>query len=285
MRITLNLATRPFADTGPAVKRLRISMGVMAVLCIGFGIGLHFLHSAAERARAREHSLDGSISSVTRERQQYVDMMRQPPNAALLTEVDSLNQLFDEKSFSWTLAMEDLETVLPGGVQASSLEPVRAKDGKITLHLRVIGPRDREVDMIQNFEHSRRFLLPRIVSENAAEASENQARNVVEPVSPSNRFNFEILADYNPATPTELTATEKAGPADERKREKKAAKAGPVAHPQGSARPNPRQPQPLAPPAPGQPRAPYSGTSRPPGARLLPQRANPSSNPNPGGPQ
>ena len=36
-----------------------------------------------------------------------------------------LNQLFDEKTFSWTLAMEDLETVLPGGVQVATLDPTR----------------------------------------------------------------------------------------------------------------------------------------------------------------
>ena len=41
MRITLNLATRPFADLGPAIKRLRIAMGVLAVAAIGLGLGLH----------------------------------------------------------------------------------------------------------------------------------------------------------------------------------------------------------------------------------------------------
>ena len=31
MRITLNLATRPYADQGPALKRLRIGMAALAV--------------------------------------------------------------------------------------------------------------------------------------------------------------------------------------------------------------------------------------------------------------
>ena len=43
--------------------------------------------------------------------------------------------------------MEDLETVLPGGVQVTTLEPTRDKDGHITLHLRVLGPaRPRDSD-------------------------------------------------------------------------------------------------------------------------------------------
>ena len=78
----------------------------------------------------------------------------------MLAQAENLNQLFDEKAFSWTLAMEDLETVLPGGVQVTTLEPVRDKDGHITLHLRVLGPRDRAIELVQNLEHSKRFLQP-----------------------------------------------------------------------------------------------------------------------------
>jgi type IV pilus assembly protein PilN len=216
MRISLNLATRPFADLGPAIKRLRIAMAVLAVLSIGLAIGLHLVHHSAELARARDHSLDGAIARVNGERQGYINLMHQPPNAELLTHADALNQLFDEKAFSWTLAMEDLETVLPGGVQVSSIEPIRGKAGDITLHLRVIGPRDREVELVQNLEHSKRFLSPRIVGENA-DAAEGQggANHPLEPVSASNRFNFDLLAEYNPASPGELEAAKKAKAAAE----------------------------------------------------------------------
>jgi len=141
MRITLNLATRPFADYGPALKRLRIGMGILALVAVCLLLGLRALHQKAEQARAREHSLDGDIARVNAERQGYQAMMQQPDNARLLASADALNKLFDEKAFSWTLAMENLETVLPGGVQVSTLEPVRAKDGHITVRLRVIGPR------------------------------------------------------------------------------------------------------------------------------------------------
>ncbi len=208
MRITLNLATRPFADLGPAIKRLRIAMAVLAAMAIGLGFGLRALHQKAEEARARDHSLDGQIAHITQERQGFQDMMRQPANAQLLIQAEALNQLFDAKAFSWTLAMEDLETVLPGGVQVSTLEPVREKDGRITLHLRVIGPRDRDVELVRNLEHSRRFLLPRIVGENAVETTAAPGQQL-EPVSISNRENFDLLAEYNPAVPEERKAARK----------------------------------------------------------------------------
>ncbi len=215
MRITINLATRPFTDIGPALKRLRIGIGVLALLAVILGLGLHALHPKAEQARASDHSLDGAIARVTQERENYQALMRRPDNAQLLNQANDLNKLFDEKAFSWTLAMENLETVLPAGVQVSTIEPARAKDGHITLHLRVIGPHDRAVELVRNLEHSRRFLQPRIVGENSE--STNSPNQRLEPVSITNRFNFDLQADYNPPSPDETrrSANVKKPPAGE----------------------------------------------------------------------
>jgi type IV pilus assembly protein PilN len=200
VRVAINLASRPFADLAPAMKNLRIAIGALAVVAVALAVGLHALHDKAEAARARAHSLDGKIAQLTQERQQYLAMMQQPDNARTLRQAESLNQLFDEKSFSWTLAMEDLETVLPAGVQVTTLEPT-VKDGQISVRLRVVGPRDRDVELVQNLEHSRHFLLPRIVGETAE--SEGGPNQRAEPVSASNRMNFDMLADYTPGAPEE----------------------------------------------------------------------------------
>src|SRR5450432_1860529 len=143
MRITTNLASRPFTDLGPALRRLRIGMGVLALISAAFGVWLYTWHSQAAAVRARVHSVDSSITSVRQEKQNYDTMVRKPDNAQVLEHAATLNRLFDEKAFSWTLAMEDLETILPGGVQVATLEPIRnTKNGKITVHMRVVGPRD-----------------------------------------------------------------------------------------------------------------------------------------------
>jgi type IV pilus assembly protein PilN len=229
------------------MKRLRIAMAILAVIGIGLGVGLHAIHRKAEAARARDHSLDGQIARITQERQSYQNLMHQPPNAQLLKQATVLNKLFDEKAFSWTLAMEDLETVLPGGVQVSTLEPARAKDGHITVHLRVIGPRDRAVDLVRNLEHSRHFLLPRIVSENSESTDRPGER--MEPVSVSDRVDFDLLADYKPALPEEHSTFRKP-----------ARKSGDS---EGSSRPRSHSILPLPLPAGGQGRPPYTGRSQP----------------------
>ena len=276
MRITLNLATRPFADIGPAIKRLRIAMAVLVVIAIGLGFGLRAFDQKATEARARDHSLDGQIARITQERQGYQAMMRQPANAQVLAQSSVLNKLFDQKAFSWTLAMEDLETVLPGGVQVSTLEPVPAKDGHVTLHLRVIGPRDRAIDLVRNLEHSRRFLFPRITGENSVETTARPGE-APEHVSASNRVNFDLLAEYNPALPGERKHAKKSA-------ELKAASEEKPAHPHSNVimhtygpvlptRPNPGQypppgqritTNPTAPVLNTAPRAPFPANGGPP---------------------
>jgi type IV pilus assembly protein PilN len=282
MRITLNLATRPFADLGPAIKRLRIGMGLLALLSILLGFGLHAIHQKAETARARDHSLDGQIARITQEREGYQALMRQPANAELLRQAGVLNKLIDEKTFSWTLAIEDLETVLPGGVQVTTLEPARQKDGHITLKLRVIGPRNRAVDLVRNLEHSRRFLLPRIIGEDA-ETLDRPGGQRLAPVSAEDRVQFDLLAEYNPATPEDRTAGKKPV--------KKSADA------EESSRPAARPIHPLRLHGAGQGRTPYPGPLQPvdpgratpsamkPDPGVPPRPANPQPNLQSGGPQ
>lgn len=203
MKITLNLATRPYADQGPALKRLRIGMAALAVVLIGLVFGLLHFHQAALRVKAQEDVLDRSIVQIRQEEQGYQRQMQQPDNAKVLTQAGFLNALFDEKSFSWTEAMEDLERVLPAGVQVQAIEPVRDKDGRLTLRLRVAGLRERSVAMVRNMEHSPRFASPRISGENE---ENNNARTGMQQVGEPSRVSFDLLAEYNPATPDERRA-------------------------------------------------------------------------------
>ena len=205
MKVTLNLATRPFTDLGPAIKRLRIGMGILAGLCLLSLIGLHLFDSQAAAARATEHSLDGDIAKQQAVRQNAQAYMQQPDNAQLLRQAQFLNDRFAEKAFSWTLAMEAMETVLPAGVEVTSIEPQRTKEGQINVAIRVLGPHNESVDLVRNLERSRRFIAPRIDNE-AAESSNNPNARMQPPVSASNEFEYELFAGYNPPSAEELAA-------------------------------------------------------------------------------
>ena len=204
MKITLNLATRPYADQGPALKRLRIGMLVLVVLLAGLGFALMQIHQKALKMAAESDTADRAIANIQNQEQGYQTQMRQPANARVLQQAEFLNKLFDEKSFSWTAAMEDLERVLPAGVQVTAIEPSRDKQGRITLHLRISGQRERSVAMLKNMEHSRRFESPRISGENAENASQNGLQPVID--TGNGKVAFDVLAEYNPPTLEERKA-------------------------------------------------------------------------------
>jgi type IV pilus assembly protein PilN len=195
MKISLNLASRPFADLTDVYKRLRIAMGVLALVAIALGLVLHFVLQHDRRAYERAHLIDDALGNMATERQGYEALMQQPANAKVLDQTDALNQLFDEKVFSWTLVMKDLETVLPDPVQVTEIEPVRMKDGQVILHLRIVGPRAENIRLVENMEHSNRFLRPRIVGESPE--SNGAIGGRVQTVSANAVEDLDLLTDYN----------------------------------------------------------------------------------------
>jgi type IV pilus assembly protein PilN len=272
MRITVNLASRPFADLGPALKLLRIAMAVLALLSIGLAFGIHAFHQHAEEARAHDRAIDAQIATLNQERLGYEQRMKQPDNAQLLAHVAILNQLFDEKTFSWTLAMEDLETVLPGGVQAVTLEPLRDKKLGITsLRLRVSGPRDKAVELVRNLEHSRYFMRPAIIGESAESQGGPGQRQ--EPISPSNRFNFDVQAIYN----IDALGEHQPKPAAEKQPQAETPPAVSAHRPAPQPLPPPGKPRAFAPPAPMAPgsQQPPPGTPARKPKNLFPGAINP----------
>src|SRR5437879_7261200 len=121
MRISVNLANRPFVELRPLVARLRLAMVVLALLAIGLGFARHSWTAKAAVERARMDALKAETYQYQHQRQVNEARMRQPQNMAVLERSQFLNAVFAWKSFSWTAVMMDLEKVLPTGVQVTSI--------------------------------------------------------------------------------------------------------------------------------------------------------------------
>ena len=196
MRVSLNLASRPYVELRPLYKRLRIVIAVLALLAFGFWYVLRTEYVRAQAAQAKVDAIHASVARMESEQQRDQDEMQQPRQAAVLRQAQFLNNVFLRKAFSWTAVMIDLERVLPAGVQVTNIDPQVAKDGHVTVRLRVLGQHERGVDLMRNLEKSRRFLTPRLTGESAeTSGSSTQATPASGMV---NGVNFEIVADYNP---------------------------------------------------------------------------------------
>lgn len=199
MRVSVNLASKPFVEIRPLLARLRLSIAVLGVVAICLGVWLHTLNKRAAVAEAQMKLLQNRTSQLQLGRQANEARMRQPANQAVLDRSHFLNRVFARKSFSWTAVMMDLERVLPTGVQVTSIEPqVSNADGSVTIRLRVSGERGRAVQLVRNLEGSARFIHPRLSGE-AAQAADTNGR-LVQASTPGvpAAVEFDILSGYNP---------------------------------------------------------------------------------------
>jgi type IV pilus assembly protein PilN len=211
MRITVNLATRPFIELRPIFLRLRVFMAVLVVLALGALVTTHILQKRLDVAEAQLNAVHVKVVAAQDEKRKNEQRMREPDNAAVLARAHFLNALFLRKSFSWTAIMMDLETVLPAGVQVTSIEPEPTSDGDVMIRLRVSGDRDRAVQLVRNLERSKRFLAPRLTGE-ATQTKEGGAQSnsfAANSLAPPG-VEFEILANYNPLPPGEPYANQRA---------------------------------------------------------------------------
>lgn len=205
MRVTINLASRPFVELGPLLARLRLLAGALVLVLFGLWLTHKHLERKAEIADDAVSRWQQRTSALEQEWQQDQDTMREPQNAAVQAESAFLNNLFTQKSFSWTAALMDLENVLPGGLQVLSMQPQMSKTGTVLLRLQVTGARDKAVELVKNLETSKHFLHPRLAGESAAQASTGNGRPGAVPLSQDAAdVNFDILAEYNAAGMDEL---------------------------------------------------------------------------------
>ena len=265
MRVSLNLASRPYVELRPLYKRLRILIAVLALLAFAFWYVLRTEYVRAQEAQAKVDAIHASVARMESEQQRDQEEMQQPRQAGVLHQAQFLNNVFLAKAFSWTAVMMDLERVLPAGVQVSNIDPQVAKDGHVTVRLRVLGQHDRGVDLMRNLEKSKRFLTPRLTGESAETSSSSNQNPSASGVV--NGVQFEIVADYNPLP---LKAEEAAAKSSKTSRHATADASGAASKPRTHRKPM----------ASSMPPAPAGVQSRRPGMRQTAPRTM-----QPGGPQ
>jgi type IV pilus assembly protein PilN len=216
MRISVNLASRPFVELRPLYAKLRLAVVAFGLLAVVLGVAHRALNTKANASAAKMNALKARTLQYQQERQRNEARMRQPQNRAVLDRSQFLNAVFAQKSFSWTAVMMDLERVLPAGVQVTSIEPSTSKSGEVNIRLRVRGERDRAVELVRNLEKSQRFIAPRLAGE-ATQAQETHALGT--PVEAPGGVEFDITSGYNPLSEAATPAKEKSATLKEDKKE------------------------------------------------------------------
>lgn len=195
MEINVNLANQPYVDSRPIIRGLRISILCLGIATVAVGSVAPFVHKRAEEVRNRGRAAETSLETLHGEQREYQNMMHSSHVVQIAAQTAELNRILDAKAFSWTAVMQDLETVLPSKVQVTAMEPARTKDGTTSLHLRVIGPHEKSIDLLRNLEGSKRFFQPRIVGESLVNNQGSGQKSVA--VDAATMMEFDLMVDYD----------------------------------------------------------------------------------------
>ena len=193
MRLDINLASRPYEDAQEFWRRWGMGLGITGIITVLIlGFALWKWHKAA-KDRTELSSLKQSISALDAKLEHSEQVLDRPENRTLRERSNYLNNLFQQKAFSWTKVFEDLERVMPPRLHVVSIKPETNSDKQLEIKLTVAGEsRDRALDLVRKMEDSQHFHQTHILGESGSAGSQ----------SPDDAVKFDITTLYNDESAT-----------------------------------------------------------------------------------
>ena len=188
MRVDINLATRPYEDSGPLWLRWG---GALAALSLFTLILLYSAVSgwiAAGKDRSLIEQRRQQIAARDEQKAKAEAILSLPANRGTRDRAQFLNDLFQRKSFSWTKVFADLERVMPPRLHVVSIQPGKAGDNQLQIKLVVAGEsRDRALELVRKMESSQHFQQTQIEQESSRTGQ-----------TPGDNVEFDLSALYVP---------------------------------------------------------------------------------------
>ena len=167
MRLDINLATRPYEDSGQFWKRWGLVLTVVSLITIGLVALTVMGWYNARQDRRKIADLKTQIAQLDQERLAAEAMLNRPENRSMREKSQYLNELIARKSFSWTQAIEGLEKVMPPKLHLVSIEPHLTEDNQLSIKMVVAGDSsERAIDLMRRMEDSRHFRDTHIENQN-----------------------------------------------------------------------------------------------------------------------
>lgn len=189
MRVDINLASHPYQDARKFWTYWGTGLGLLGLITLMMLYLAITGYVRAGKDRQQIAKLQSEIAAYDAERAQSESLLNQPQNRTMREQSGFLNEVFQQKSFSWTRVFEHLERVMPAHLHVVSIHPDMAADNDAELKLTVGGDsRDQALDLVKKMEGSKCFKQTRIESERF----NTEQRNNMDPVQ------FEIVTLYVP---------------------------------------------------------------------------------------
>src|ERR1700688_2491133 len=202
MRLDINLASQPYEDARQFWLRWGTGLVGTAILTVALLIFTVMGWFAARVDHATIASYRAEIAQRDRTRQQAQEFLNRPEKRGTRDQPQSINDLMDRKSLSWTQVLEDLEKVMPTRVHVVSIRPELGEDNQLKLKMVVGGDsRERAIELAHRMEESRHFAQTYIETEHTAQSGSGDTVQF--------DINGVYLPDSTPAAEPKKTGTPK----------------------------------------------------------------------------
>ena len=199
MRININLASQKYEDAGEFYARWGTALGLVVIvtLALAFMSWRSYQHSADARKRIDE--LHQKITRLDQERAHAEAVLNRPENQDVRDQSHFWNDVIDEKSFSWTRLLSDLEKIMPKRAYVETVQPNITPDKRLQLRLTIAGEKVEDAEeLVKKMEHSEHFRGTYIDSENVPRSQTTGGPMVTE---------FVVITYYAPAASAQQQRT------------------------------------------------------------------------------
>ena len=166
MRIDVNLASQHYEDARQFYFRWVGALVVVVALTLGLAfMGWHRYQSTADD-RKHINDVHQRISGLDQERKHAEEILNRPENRDVRDQSRFWNDVIDQKSFSWTQLLSDLEKIMPARAYVVSVQPTLTPEKRLRLKLTIAADNhENGVELQAKMEHSEHFQGAEIVSE------------------------------------------------------------------------------------------------------------------------
>lgn len=195
MRININLASQKYQDASEFYLRWGGALALVLVITAGLAFLAWSNYRTTTRDSKHIRELRDKITRLDEEQRRAEAVLNRPENRDVRDQSQFWNDVIDQKSFSWTQLLSDLERIMPSRAYVVSAQPTITPEKQLKLQLVIVGEKfDNANELLVKMEHSERFRLPEL------QATSPHHKEGTSPGAPSG-WQFEIVTYYAPSTP------------------------------------------------------------------------------------
>ena len=157
IKININLSSRPFVNNR---KFFLITASLLILLsCVSYWNIYRYksVHSNRGQVKRLLTQSQVQIEKLEKEQQEIMARLQKPETGEFLDLVDYINRLIQQRTFSWTRLLNDLETLIPSNLQIISIRP-QITGNEIGIEIIASGRSSHDyIEFISNLESSGKF--------------------------------------------------------------------------------------------------------------------------------